>query len=325
MRGLSILRQGALMSSTFAASVAALSFGFASLAPSTAEAKVPGKTYCFHGVCHRVKTIAEMVALVGRDEVLTASHYDDCKRDRYNPCGLTSSGEVFRPNDADNAASPIYPNGTILLLRNPLTGLAAVVRVNNAGPYWGKRTLDVSKGVADKLGFKKSGVAKLEVRVVSAPTLAETRYKKNRRYDAVPGPIGQFASLDRAQGGMMVAMALNAMSGSVLAPAAGKLLPGLKTAPRALALALRSGDALASADTVSGVTSHEPVLDHGLSPAEALKATARRVYGTDQGDDAARRKAPSSLSAEADGEIAPIHRARRTKVSQQAWHPDKMV
>lgn len=257
------------------------------LTPATAEAKTPGKTYCFHGVCHRVNTIPEMVALVGRDSILKTSFYDDCERDRYNPCGLTSSGEKFRPLDADNAASPIYPNGTVLLLRNPANGVTAVVRVNNAGPYWGKRKLDVSRGVAEALGFKKRGVADLEVRIVSAPTLAEARYKKNRRYAAVPGPIGQYASLDRAQGGMMVAMALNAMSGSVFAPAAGKMLPGLKSAKPALVNALRSGAALAAAET----------------PLEGLKAAARRAYGADYRKSIERRVVPSSLMVELAPEV----------------------
>lgn len=258
----------------------AATLSIATLAPAPAEAKTPGKTYCFYKVCHRVNTIPEMVALVGQDRVFNTSFYDDCKRDRYNPCGLTSSGEQFHPLDADNAASPIYPNGTVLMLRNPDTGEAAVVRVNNAGPYWGKRMLDVSRGVAEKLGFKKRGVANLEVRVVSAPTLADATYKKNRRYDPVPGPIGQYASLDRAQGGMMVAMAMNAMSGSLFAPAASKMLPGLKSANPELALALRSGNAVASLET----------------PLEGLKAAARRAYGAD--DKRGRRIASDSLVAD---------------------------
>ena len=45
-----------------------------------AEAKTPGSTYCYYGVCHRVKTIDETQALVGVEESITASHYDDCKQ-----------------------------------------------------------------------------------------------------------------------------------------------------------------------------------------------------------------------------------------------------
>lgn len=295
---------GATAAKTVSSAVLGLGAVFAASAGSSTavEAKTPGKTYCFYRVCHRVLTIPEMVTLVGRDQVFTTSHYDDCKRDRYNPCGLTSSGEKFRANDPDNAASPIYPNGTILLVRNPANGKSAVVRVNNAGPYWGKRKLDVSRGTAVALGFAKRGVADLQVRVVAAPTLEETKYKKNRRYAQVPGPIGAFASLDRAQGGMMVAMALNAMSGSVFAPSIGKLLPALKTARPALAKALRGGDQLAANEANNQALAD---LTRGMTPAEGLKATARRVYGVDKG---LKKEAPGSLMADTPAIAVPDRR-----------------
>ncbi len=263
------------------------------LMPATAEAKTPGKTYCFNGVCHRVNTLQEMAGLVGKDQTFKTSFYDDCKRDRFNPCGLTSSGEVFRPNDADNAASPIYPNGTVLLLRNPANGQSAVVRVNNAGPYWGKRKLDVSRGTAERLGFKKRGVASLDVRVVKVPTVREAKYNKKRRYDAVPGPIGVFASLERAQGGMVVAMALDAITGSVFSPFGGKVQTALKARKSGILIASADG---VTDDTVAGVPFE--------SPADGLKAAARRTYGVERG---ARRIAPASMTAE----IAPIHRSRQ--------------
>ncbi len=242
-----------------------------------ASAKTPGKTYCFNGICHRTNTLQEMSSLVGKDVSFKTSFYDDCKRDRFNPCGLTASGEVFRPNDADNAASPIYPEGTVLLVRNPANGQSAVLRVNNAGPYWGKRELDVSRGAAEKLGFKKRGVAKLDVRVIAAPTPAEARYKKNRRYAAVPGPIGRFASLDAADGATRVAM-------------------GLMPATRSLTTNTRLASAEAGNSKRSLVDSN--------SPAEALKAEARRVYGVTR---SGRRFAPASITAQ----VAPIHRTRQ--------------
>lgn len=234
------------------------------LAPQAAHAKTPGKTYCFNGTCHTVKSIPEMVALVGREEALTASFYDDCKRDRYNPCGLTSSGEKFRANDADNAASPIYPDGTVVLLWNPANGQAATVRINNAGPYWGKkRKLDVSRATAEKLGFKKKGTAKLAVKVISAPSRDEARYKKNRRYDAVPGALGTYPSIASAETGMKIAMAT------------GKAVTKIAAA-----------DMLAS-DTPA---------DTGETPADGLRAAARRALGLEP---AARRVAPSTMTADA--------------------------
>ena len=140
--------------------------GFVALADAT-HAKTPGKTYCYNGVCHRVKTLAEMDKLIGHEEVVVSSYYDDCKVDRYNPCTRLSSGEEHRPDLPDNAASPVYPHGTILLLEK--NGTQLLVRVNNSGPYRKGRLLDVSRAAAEELGFRKKGVAKIKVTVISGP------------------------------------------------------------------------------------------------------------------------------------------------------------
>lgn len=166
--------------------------------PSIADAKRPGGRHCAGGVCHRVMTLTETEAQIGKVRRLKASHYDDCRRDRFNPCGLTSSGEVFRAHAPDNAASAIHPDGTILVVRNPATRLAAVVRVNNFGPFRGDRKLDMSRAAAERLGFARLGVASLEVMVAYAPTPAETRYARKRRYEPVPGFIGSTASIASA-------------------------------------------------------------------------------------------------------------------------------
>lgn len=185
---------------------------------TSAEAKTPGKTYCYYGKCHRVMTLAETEAKVGAEETIMASHYDDCSRDRYNPCGLTSSGERFHPDRPDNTASPIYPDGTMLLVWSPETERALVVRVNNAGPYWGDRKLDLSRAAAQKLGFEGKGVAKVRVRVVKAPAPEEATYVRNRNYPPVPGDIGEYETLEDAEEGMAVALALQASAASPLAP-----------------------------------------------------------------------------------------------------------
>ncbi len=189
------------------------------LVPSSdAFAKTPGSTYCFHGTCHRVRSLSETSAAVGRTESFVTSFYDDCRRDRYNPCGLTSSGEAFRADKPDNAASPIYPDGTTLLVFNPATKKAAVVRVNNAGPYWGNRKLDVSRSAAEKLGFRHKGVAKLQVKVLKAPSKAEATYRRHRKYDPVPGYVGSFASLDQVSSSLTSVAALKAATQAMLAP-----------------------------------------------------------------------------------------------------------
>ena len=171
---------------------------------TAAIAKTPGETYCYNETCRRVRTLAETAALVGQRLTLKASFYDHCARDRFNPCSLTSSGEVFRADAADNAASPDLPDGTSLLLFNPATQMAAVVRINNAGPYRGDRQLDVSRGTAEALGFHTRGLAALEAIVLQAPGRVEARYRHLRRYESTAGFIGAFASLDEAKKSLSV-------------------------------------------------------------------------------------------------------------------------
>ncbi len=180
--------------------IAAVGIGtIGSIPAGPAEAKTPGKTYCFYQRCHRVRTLAETRKAIGRSHVVVASFYDSAARDRFNPSDLTSSGEVFRAHKADNAASPIWPNGTKLLVWNPANGRAAVLRINNAGPYWGNRTLDVSRATAIMLGFAGRGVARLHTKVIYAPTPAEAAYSRGRRYRPVPGYLGGYQTLEIAQ------------------------------------------------------------------------------------------------------------------------------
>ena len=129
---------------------------------------------------------------------LKASYYGDAGKDAFNPSNQTSSGEYYRSDRADNAASPVYPDGTKLLVWHPTSKKALLIRINNAGPYWGDRKLDLSRAAAEKLGFVDSGVATLQVRVVAAPSKAEATYKHGRSYPAVQGYLGQFANLEAA-------------------------------------------------------------------------------------------------------------------------------
>jgi rare lipoprotein A len=166
--------------------------------PIVAEAKTPGKTYCYNRICHYVNTIQETQRMVGRHTSVTASYYDDAKNDRFNPSNITSSGEYFRSWAPDNAASPVYPNGTKLVVWHPTTKKSVMVRINNSGPYYGNRLLDLSRAAAQRLGMTSSGVKTVKIAVVSAPTTAEAKYAKGRTYAPVKGYMGTYASLDSA-------------------------------------------------------------------------------------------------------------------------------
>ncbi len=281
------------------------------LGGGAAEAKTPGKTYCFYGKCHRVKTIAETEALVGAEETVRASHYDSCKRDRYNPCGLTSSGAVFDSEAPDNAASPIYPDGTTLLVWSPATRASLVLRVNNAGPYWGDRKLDVSRKAAEVLGFAGQGVATLMVRVVDAPSLEEATYKRNRTYDPVPGYIGEYASLDEAQTGAATAYMV-----------AGLASPFPQTVTQAAANPLKVAG---STGTQSGATFVSPTvlaaLDAKLPELAAAKAPQAvvqpvRVAGFVATADVDEAAIPEKAVAVADDDVAPVR--KRSYVERSA-------
>ncbi len=178
--------------------VSALVLPMLMLAGQAAEAKTPGKSYCFNGICHYVKTIRETERMVGRKSWVTASYYDDAKRDRFNPSNITSSGEYFRSWTPDNAASPVFPNGTKLLVWHPSTKKTVMVRINNSGPYYGNRLLDLSRAAAERIGMTGSGIKGVQVAVVSAPSEAEARYSRGRSYAPVRGYMGTYASLDTA-------------------------------------------------------------------------------------------------------------------------------
>ena len=162
------INNAAMSASTVAVALSTLAFAVSSL---PALAKKPGATYCINSVCHRVKTVDEVKAEIGLEVTQAASFYDHCEVDPHNPCTPLSSGEKFHADRPDNAASPIYPNGTVLALVNPKTSATAVVRINNSGPYFKGRLLDVSRATAVQLGFLDAGIALLKVKVVSRGTV----------------------------------------------------------------------------------------------------------------------------------------------------------
>jgi len=64
---------------------------------------------------------------------------------------------------ADTAAHRTLPMGTKLNLTNPANGRSARVKITDRGPFIRGRNLDVSYGVAKKLGMVEQGVVKLQM------------------------------------------------------------------------------------------------------------------------------------------------------------------
>ena len=68
----------------------------------------------------------------------------------------TASGERFNLG-AMTAAHRTLPFGTRVMVRNARTGRSVVVRINDRGPYSGRRIIDLSRASAQAIGI--SGVA----------------------------------------------------------------------------------------------------------------------------------------------------------------------
>ena len=72
---------------------------------------------------------------------------------RFNPYGMT-------------VAHRTLPLGTKLRVTNTENGRSVVVTVTDRGPAaWTGRSIDVSEGVANALGFKSQGVAHLHIEI----------------------------------------------------------------------------------------------------------------------------------------------------------------
>lgn len=81
----------------------------------------------------------------------------------------TASGEIFYASKI-LAAHKELPLGSAVEFINPQNQKKIVVRILDRGPYVAGREFDLSKKVAETLGIIEEGVAKIIVRVISAPS-----------------------------------------------------------------------------------------------------------------------------------------------------------
>ena len=79
----------------------------------------------------------------------------------------TANGEVFRPGTL-TAAHRTLPFGTKVRVTNLWNGRSAVVRINDRGPFHGRRVIDLAHGAANQLGLISSGIAQVKLEVLQA-------------------------------------------------------------------------------------------------------------------------------------------------------------
>lgn len=80
----------------------------------------------------------------------------------------TASGERFNKQNF-TGAHKLLPFGTIIRVTNLRNGKDVYVRINDRGPFVSGRIVDISRAAAEAIGFRKRGVAKVRVEVVSLP------------------------------------------------------------------------------------------------------------------------------------------------------------
>jgi len=105
---------------------------------------------------------------VGETKEIKASWYGEYFHGRQ-----TANGEIYDMYGY-TAAHKTYPLGTVLLVTNPKNNKSLKVRINDRGPFWNDRELDLSMGAAEFLGTKREGVAKVNIKIISVPSIANS-------------------------------------------------------------------------------------------------------------------------------------------------------
>lgn len=108
------------------------------------------------------------------DRLGYASWYGDESGD------MTANGERFRPKGI-SAAHRTLPLPTYVEVTALDTGRTILLRVNDRGPFaGGGRIIDLSRGAADLLGIRASGIAPVRVRVVNPPESDRRRLREGK-------------------------------------------------------------------------------------------------------------------------------------------------
>lgn len=153
-----------------AALAAVLLLGLAACASAPPRERAPGHGYCVagHG-CYRV-----LASGAGYHASGIASWYG--RGDAGKP---TASGAPFDPG-AMRIAHKTLPFGTWVRIRNAGNGREAVAMVDDRGPFYGGRVVDVTPAVAQRLGFYGDGTARVRMTVVPVAELSAAQREAAR-------------------------------------------------------------------------------------------------------------------------------------------------
>ena len=94
------------------------------------------------------------------DETGIASYYNDSLHGN-----ITASGEPYNKNDL-TAAHESLRFGTKVCVTNLANSLSVIVRINDRGPNYPGRIIDLSRAAAMQVGLINVGITKVRVQVI---------------------------------------------------------------------------------------------------------------------------------------------------------------
>lgn len=87
--------------------------------------------------------------------------------------GTKTSSGIKLNNNLHTVAHKTLPMGTKLKITNLKNGKSTIAIVTDRGPYIKGRIVDVTVGIAERLGFKRQGVADVKIEVVGNVKIAK--------------------------------------------------------------------------------------------------------------------------------------------------------
>ncbi len=103
-----------------------------------------------------------LAAVAEELEIGNASYYGDRFAGR-----KTANGEIFDPKLL-TAAHPTLPMGSKVRVTHEGSGETVIVRINDRGPFHGKRVIDLSKAAAKQLGMMRTGTARVKLELLKS-------------------------------------------------------------------------------------------------------------------------------------------------------------
>ena len=100
----------------------------------------------------------------------------------------TASGQRFDEHQL-TAAHRTLPFGSRVRVTNLRNGRSVVVKINDRGPWVYTRVIDLSEAAAERLGFRRHGLAPVRIRVLRRPEQDYTEASVDQEFSRWP-PAG---------------------------------------------------------------------------------------------------------------------------------------